>query len=131
MLTKMILLDKFKDSAINPLDYVQANEVQDFSGTPLFKFNGSEYEEIGTVNSLVLNEDEETLTVNGGVSYYDDFDFDYVVKEDGTLEPFGVYVLEIDPTIEVIDDNGDNDNGEPTEPTDPDGEEEEPTDPTP
>ena len=96
MITKMVLLDKFKDQA--QLDsYVLVEDLQEFIGTDLYEFDIelNEYVSIGEVTSIDIDQEEGSLKVNDKVSFYDDFDFDFEVI-DGELLPLAIYVLEID-----------------------------------
>lgn len=95
--TKMVLLDKYTDGAIDAGDFISVAEVQDFVGLPIFEFSvdDNEFLETGAVATISVNEEDETLTINDVSSYFDDYDFDY---EDGV--PTAVYILEIDDSVE-------------------------------
>lgn len=94
--TKMILLDKFQVSDTRQKDYLAESDIVDFIGTPLFELVNGEYIEGAAITEIALV--DEILTIDGKSSLYDDFDFDFTVV-DGVETPFGVYVLEIDPTV--------------------------------
>lgn len=101
--TKMILLDKFIDNAIDVDDYLLVDDLQDFVGLPKFIFSGGEYVEDDVVAAISIDEEAETLTIDGEVSYYDDFDFDFEFNEvSKEWEPVGVYVLYIDPAASEV-----------------------------
>lgn len=99
--TKMVLLDKYTDGAINASDFISVAEIQDFVGLPIFEFSvdDNEFLETGTVATISVNEEDETLTINDVSSYFDDYDFDYAVV-DGVETPEAVYILEIDDSVE-------------------------------
>ena len=96
-IAKMILLDKFKDNVKDLESYVLVEDLQEFVGTDLFEFQveTNDFKNIGTVSSIDINQEDDTLKVNDKVSFYDDFDFDFAVI-DGVQTPSGIFVLEID-----------------------------------
>lgn len=96
--TKMILLDKFIDNAIDVDDYLLVGDLQDFVGVPKFIFTGGEYIQDGLVGTISIDEETETISIDGEISFYDDFDFDFLFNdEDEIWEAEAVYVLDVDP----------------------------------
>lgn len=124
--TKMILLDKFIDNAIDVDDYLLVDDLQDFVGLPKFIFAGGEYIEDDVVGSITLDPEAETLDIDGVISFYDDFDFDFTFNdEDEIWEAEAVYVLDVDPA--AAEEPEDQDPVDP-DPVDPDPEDEDPED---
>ena len=123
-ITKMVLLDKFKDEVKDLESYVLVEDLQEFVGTDLFEFQveTNAIENIGEVTSIEIDQETGSLKVNDKVSFYDDFDFDFTVI-DVVQTPKGVFVLEIDANAPALSE--DPEDPDPTDPEDP----EEPTDP--
>lgn len=96
-ITKMILLDKFKDNVKDFESYVLVEDLQEFVGTDLFEYQvGVDgYVEIGKVTSIDIDQETGSLKVNDKVSFYDDFDFDFDV-DGSTHTSKAIIVLEID-----------------------------------
>lgn len=96
-ITKMILLDKFKESALDLKSYLLVDDLQEFVGTDLYEYQvGVDgYAEIGKVTSIDIDQETGSLKVNDKVSFYDDFDFDFDV-DGSTHTPKAITVLEID-----------------------------------
>lgn len=96
-ITKMILLDKFKESALDLKSYLLVDDLQEFVGTVLYEYQvGVDgYAEIGKVTSIDIDQETGSLKVNDKVSFYDDFDFDFDV-DGSTQTPKAIVVLEID-----------------------------------
>lgn len=119
--TKMILLDKFIDNAIDVDDYLLVDDLQDFVGLPKFIFEGGEYIQDGVVGSITLDPVAETLDIGGVISFYDDFDFDFIFNDgDKIWEAEAVYVLDVDPAADPEDpEDEDPEDEDPEEPVDP------------
>lgn len=122
-ITKMILLDKFKESALDLKSYLLVDDLQEFVGTDLYEYQvGADgYVEIGKVTSIDIDQETGSLKVNDKVSFYDDFDFDFDV-DGSTQTPKAIVVLEIDANATAPSPD------EPVDPVDPNepGDEEEP-----
>lgn len=89
--TKMLILDKYLNHA-SPNDWVLESELDTFVGKNVYVPGvDGEFQEAGKITKIELDSENETMKVNDIVSYYDDFDFDFVGNK-----PEAVYVLYVD-----------------------------------
>lgn len=122
----MILLDKFKESALDLKSYLLVDDLQEFVGTDLYEYQvGVDgYVEIGKVTSIDIDQETGSLKVNDKVSFYDDFDFDFDV-DGSTQTPKAIVVLEIDANaiapspVDPVDPDEPVVEDEPVDPVDP------------
>lgn len=118
-ITKMVLLNKFKDEVKDLESYVLVEDLQKFVGTEVLEFQveTNSFVSVGKVTSIDIDQETGSLKVNDNVSFYDDFDFDFTVV-DGVQTPKGIVVLEIDANAPAL-------LGDPVDPEEP----EEPVEP--